>query len=224
MEHLATTANSSRDNSKNTAVAAGMAPPVVFLLVFACAALCFGLLGHAIDAGVTRPFDTAVDGYFHTHQSAPWHAFLTVVSFFAGPLWMTVLVCALALAFALRGAFWPSGFSFLLAGGGGELLVMALKLLFHRPRPYEVFSSLGYSFPSGHSFFSLTIYGLIAYMLARDAPPVRRRLIYGVAIAGVLLVGFSRVALTVHYPSDVLGGYTVALPWLWGCAQLKRFK
>jgi membrane-associated phospholipid phosphatase len=78
------------------------------------------------------------------------------------------------------------------------------------------------SFPSGHAFFSLTIYGMLAYLLSRDAPPRRRRQRWGATVVAILLVGFSRVFLGVHFPSDVVAGFLVALPWLWDCLALPQ--
>ena len=95
-----------------------------------------------------------------------------------------------------------------------------LKALFHRPRPEVVFDNLGYSFPSGHSFFALVVYGMLAYWLTRDMPINRRGTTWTVAILAIFLVGFSRVFLGEHYPSDVAAGFAVAVPWLWGCLAL----
>jgi undecaprenyl-diphosphatase len=145
---------------------------------------------------------------------------MTAISWMAGSWGMTLVVTAALLGFCRARRLWPEGVALLVAAAGGVGLMIALKALFHRPRPAEIFSHLGYSFPSGHSFFALTIYGMLAYRLSRYAPPRHRPLIWAVAAALVLLVGFSRVFLGVHYPSDVTAGFLVALPWLWGCLAL----
>ena len=106
----------------------------------------------------------------------------------------------------------------LVAIGGGELLIIGLKALFHRPRPSEVFAGLGYSFPSGHSFFAVTLYGMMAYWLTRATPA--RRWVWVPAVLLILAIGFSRIYLGVHYASDVLAGFCVGLPWLWACLAL----
>jgi uncharacterized membrane protein YkvA (DUF1232 family) len=61
---------------------------------------------------------------------------------------------------------------------------------------------------------------MVAYWLARDAPPRRQRWIWGIAIAGTLLMGFSRIYLGEHYPSDVAAAFAVGIPWVWGCLAL----
>ena len=85
-----------------------------------------------------------------------------------------------------------------------------IKGIFHIPRP-ELIEHLvkadDWSFPSGHSQGAMVLWGWLAYEL-KDR---RAYLLAGLIIAGV---GFSRVYLGVHYPSDVLGGYTIGLATL----------
>jgi undecaprenyl-diphosphatase len=99
---------------------------------------------------------------------------------------------------------------------GAELLSNLLKLAFHRVRP-QVFFGLApaenYSFPSGHAFVGTVFYGLLAVILAGFYTRRRREAI-AAALLTVLLVGFSRVYLGYHYPSDVIGGWTCAAGWL----------
>jgi undecaprenyl-diphosphatase len=74
------------------------------------------------------------------------------------------------------------------------------------------------SFPSGHAMLSAIVYLTIGALVARDQPSVRLKTsIIGVAIFLSLLVGVSRVYLGVHYPTDVLAGWTLGCAWacLW---------
>jgi undecaprenyl-diphosphatase len=189
--------------------------------LFALAALwAFVWIAHELSEPDTRRFDTSVITFFQTHQTPPFHALMTGVSWLAGPYFQPFVVAAAVLGFALARRFFPDGLSLLVAGLGGAGLIVLLKHLFHRPRPSEIFSNLGYSFPSGHSFFAVVVYGMLAYWLARDLPPRRKRLTWTFAVLGILLVGFSRVFLGQHFPSDVAAGFAVGVPWLWGCLAL----
>jgi undecaprenyl-diphosphatase len=180
----------------------------------------FILLAHEMAEGETRQFDVAVLQFLHAHRS-PWlFAAMYWVSWMGGPHAQPYVFGLCILGFALARRFWPDGLTVLLAGVGGTALIYVLKRLFHRPRPEVIFDSLGYSFPSGHSFFALVLYCTLAYWLAREAPPARRRWIWGAAIAATLLMGFSRMYLGEHYPSDVAAGFAVAVPWVWGCLAL----
>ncbi|WP_431676760.1 phosphatase PAP2 family protein [Kitasatospora sp. KL5] len=104
----------------------------------------------------------------------------------------------------------------------GQLLRTLLMHGIGRPRPpaagWAVPAS-GFSFPSGHTFTSATAFGLLAWALGRDLAirgygrTFRRRCTAALAALAVL-VGLSRVYLSVHWPLDVLGGWLLAAGWL----------
>jgi undecaprenyl-diphosphatase len=70
------------------------------------------------------------------------------------------------------------------------------------------------SFPSGHAMMSAVIYLTLGTLLAQLCPRWRERT-YVLTVAGVLavLIGLTRLYLGVHYPTDVLAGWTVGLAW-----------
>lgn len=79
------------------------------------------------------------------------------------------------------------------------------------------------SFPSGHTMISAVLYPTIAELLGRLVPKKRVRFyLMAVAILIALLVGFSRVYLGVHYPSDVLGGLSAGFAWALVCGIVAR--
>ncbi|MVM33704.1 phosphatase PAP2 family protein [Spirosoma sp. HMF4905] len=103
----------------------------------------------------------------------------------------------------------------LMAGVG--LFVQVGKRTFIRARPTEVayYTESGYSFPSGHSATAMTLYGLLGYWLVRGRRRIRNRWLVGLSAVGlILVVGFSRIYLGVHFLSDVLGGYLLGACWL----------
>jgi undecaprenyl-diphosphatase len=104
---------------------------------------------------------------------------------------------------------------------GGVVLSEGLKHLFARPRPdlvahlVEVQTA---SFPSGHAMLSAVTYLTLGALLARIQS--RRRLkayVISVAILLTLLTGASRVYLGVHWPTDVLAGWSAGAAWAMGC-------
>ena len=98
---------------------------------------------------------------------------------------------------------------------GAAVFTEIVKDLIERPRPLgEALASwLGYSFPSGHTLNSTVTYGLLAMVAWRSRLPVLARGVFvAIGVAIPILVGLSRVALGVHFPSDVLAG------WLAGVA------
>jgi undecaprenyl-diphosphatase len=104
---------------------------------------------------------------------------------------------------------------------GGYVLNQALKSNYSRVRP-EVVPHLAEvssaSFPSGHSMVSSLVYLTLGALLAQTAPR-RREKIYSMAAAALLtlLIGVSRVALGVHYPTDVLAGWSAGTAWALAC-------
>lgn len=105
--------------------------------------------------------------------------------------------------------------------GGAILLNFLLKLGFDRPRPDLVphlTEAYQTSFPSGHSMSSAATYLILGAMMAHVQP--RRSLkIYFLALAifVMVLVGFSRVYLGVHWPTDVLAGWAAGSIWALLC-------
>ena len=97
--------------------------------------------------------------------------------------------------------------------------VVFLKWAVHRPRPYlppdldALVEAAGYSFPSGHVTFSVAFFGALAYLLARywSRRGWRRQGLLGLLLLPVVLIGPARVSWGVHWPSDVVGGYILAL-------------
>ena len=100
---------------------------------------------------------------------------------------------------------------------GGVLLMMVLKRGFDRPRPTvvpQLMVETTASFPSGHAMMSAIIYLTLGTLVAQLCPRWRER-VYVMTVAGVLtvLVGLTRLYLGVHYPTDVLAGWSVGLAW-----------
>ncbi len=100
---------------------------------------------------------------------------------------------------------------------GGSALALLFKTWFHRSRP-EIVPHLTdistASFPSGHSMISSVAYLTLAALLARAAPDLATKIYFlAVAVVLIFLIGFSRLYLGVHYPSDVLAGWAAGSAW-----------
>jgi undecaprenyl-diphosphatase len=142
---------------------------------------------------------------------------------------MTVLgliVTAAALFLAICRAF--HAMLFLLAATlGGLAINVLLKESFGRERPnlvQHLSDVMTSSFPSGHSLMSSVVYLTIGTLLARLVErPVLKVYIISVALVLTFLVGVSRVFMGVHYPTDVLAGWTAGLTWAILCWLVARW-
>ena len=127
------------------------------------------------------------------------------------------LVTIMALGFLVLRKRYRQSLLVAAAVGGGAILSGILKSLFSRARPdvvprlAEVSSG---SFPSGHAMNSAIIYLTLAVLIARSYEDARTRsFIVGLATLATLTIGFSRLYLGVHWPTDVAAGWLVGLAW-----------
>lgn len=107
------------------------------------------------------------------------------------------------------------------AVGGGMLLTYFLKAGYDRPRPdlvpHGAFVSNA-SFPSGHAMMAAVVYLTLGVLLARSLPRQALRVyVIGVSAGIAILVGITRVYLGVHWPTDVLAGWTLGSAWALCC-------
>ncbi|MCA1587642.1 MAG: phosphatase PAP2 family protein [Chloroflexi bacterium] len=121
-------------------------------------------------------------------------------------------VAVVALLFGVAIGPWRHGLAGTLTILLASLANGGLKLLIARARPdllEPVIVEHGFSFPSGHSALGMVAYGVLAVLVGRSRLPARARVALIFAL-GVLvgLIGISRIWLGVHYPTDVLAGWT----------------
>ena len=94
-----------------------------------------------------------------------------------------------------------------------SLYVLISKNIFQRPRPdiLQLIDIDGFSFPSGHSTFSIAIYGYLIYLMSKDNNQWRKCIIITLLTLLIICIGLSRIYLGVHYFSDVLAGFISGL-------------
>ena len=190
---------------------------VLGLLATALALLLFAWIAIEVVRGEGAEFDVAVRNAVHAwaFPRLTW-----VMRGFSQVGEAPFLISAGLLVFWRLAASGRKRAAVLLVGTvlGSEALTQILKLVFHRPRP-EAFFGLPnpemYSFPSGHAITSCCFWGVLAAILAARSHslPVKAA-IWTMASVLAAMVGFSRVYLGVHYPTDVLAGYALAVVWV----------
>jgi undecaprenyl-diphosphatase len=146
----------------------------------------------------------------HEHATPLLDAVFRVSHELGTDLFLALFVVALMAVHRLRGERRET-LAWLGLGLSTLFLVEGLKLVVGRPRPQlwpRLVEATGYSFPSGHALGSAALYGFLAHVLARRWP--RHRLaLYAGGILTALYVGGGRLYLGVHWPSDVLAGWTL---------------
>lgn len=180
-------------------------------------------------------FDTALARQLHVHASVVGLWAFRAVAWLAGLPVLLALLVGVTVWLARRRE-WLRTAGWLAAMIGDAALNAALKASYQRVRPSAGWTNPfitepGWSFPSGHAMGAIVAYGMLAYLLVtheRTGSRGRRLGIVVVALAVVLMIGFSRIYLTVHYFSDVAGGYAAGAAWLAVCVtgveSARRFR
>ena len=191
----------------------------LFALAFLLVAIPFGFLVDQVKRhGTLVRLDTYAANHLH-HWVRGSHALVTglkVLTFLGTPVWFYLLTIPATIWVWRRGHPRLAVFLIVTTLGGG-LLDTAVKLAVNRPRPSlvdPVATAHGKSFPSGHAMSSTFTYGaLLLVFLPVIARRYRPAIIAGAALL-VVAICFSRLALGVHYITDVTGGVILGLAWL----------
>ncbi len=191
----------------------------LFGLAFLLVAIPFGLLLEQVKRnGPLLRLDTSAARHLHewVRHSDDLVRQLKILTFFGSPVWFYVIVIPAVFWVWRRGHVRLAVFLVVTTLGGG-LLDTIVKEAVGRPRPSlvdPVATAQGKSFPSGHAMSSTVVYGALLMVFL----PVIGRRYRPVALAGAILlvaaIGFTRLALGVHFISDVLGGFVLGLAWL----------
>lgn len=162
----------------------------------------------SLDHGVAN----ALNGFVSSH-----HAFevaLKAITTLGNTAVLCGIVGVIAVALIVRGRARLAAY-LVVTGVGALIMGPALKLFVGRLRPvveHTVALAPGNSFPSGHALGSIVCYGAITLIFL----PAVRRPAYLMTAFGILVaaIGFSRIALGVHFLSDVVGGWLLGAVWL----------
>lgn len=179
------------------------------------------LARRAMSAGPIAAYDTQLSALLRAFRTPE----LTRI------LWVFTVLGDTRVAFALTAlavgllAVWGrrrEALLVLVTVAGGTLLGAVMKRFFERARPEAAFALIrepsSFSLPSGHALYAMLFWGILAFVFVRLAPTtLRKAAIAVVAATAIVLTGLSRVYLGVHWPSDVLSSWLLALSWMSAC-------
>ena len=198
---------------------------LVSLAIAVFAMLLFSWIATEVREGDTARFDLSVRMWIHQFFSPRLTRGMVLISEFGAEILIIGFLAALIAFVILR---WRRAAAWLLVTMGGALVLdLSLKYGFHRARPSPFYGPLPhtYSFPSGHALFSFCFYGVLAGLINDRVRSLALRIVIWIAAALLILaIGFSRIYLGVHYPSDVIAGYLAAALWVSAMIFLDRLR
>jgi len=190
-----------------------------------CLTTLFGVLGVALGvlaiAVVSNSPLVVLDQQFEQYLFSirePWLLSLfSAITFFGDTLTVGVLTLFIAGVWFVRNhKQYANGL--LVAVLGSATCDFIMKAIVERARPSGGIPSItetSFSFPSGHATAAVALYGFLAYYLWKTLPTrIEKYLGVGTMLCIIVAIGFSRLYLGVHYPSDVAAGFLLGTCWL----------
>lgn len=190
--------------------------------------LTFIKIGRAVTGAETHSFDEAILLALRSAPDDPLGsegvtaAVMHISSLGSGAV--TGLIVLLTTLFFVLAGRWRYALLMLGCSLGTLAGMVLLKDFYERARPTivtHIDPPGGHSFPSGHSMISAALYMTLAVLIARSLERRRLRVyVVGMGALITLLIGFTRLYLGVHYPTDVLAGWTAGLLWALLCGLI----
>ena len=184
----------------------------IYGLVIFIATLVFIGVAVGVQTGYLDGFDDAVRYRVYSMRSDKLTAFWKFITHSGDRYVVILLGVILLLMKSLREKY---GVKFAIAALSSTALYQIMKYIFQRPRPdlaLRLIEQGGYSFPSGHSMNCLVSYGILIYLLLRYCENRKLAKILSVGLGLlIVLIGFSRVYVGVHFPTDIIGGWSLGI-------------
>lgn len=173
--------------------------------------LAVGCLALGTATATMTNLDASVSGVIHANVVQPVIAWsFSITELGSTDLVISFTILAVAVLASVR--HWHGALAVVLSVVCTQVVVDLTKTVVARPRPEAngaLADASGASFPSAHSATSMALYAMLAFIAARECKGAMRIAIAACGAAIVVAVGFTRVLLGAHYPTDVLAGWMV---------------
>lgn len=181
-------------------------------VLFGICLIIFIVVSFLVQFNLTDSFDLSIYNFIISFKNDFLTSFFKIVTLFGGEY--VILLITFSFFFLKNKKFFLSLFVDMI------LIVFFnyfLKLVFLRERPVDlmIINETGYSFPSGHSMIAVSFYGFIIFLIWRMNIKKIYKFLFSLFTGFLIfLIGISRIYLGVHFPSDVIGGYSISLCFL----------
>lgn len=183
------------------------------LIMFVCIIILLFLIEDVMDKDIMTFDETGysiVSKYLITDTLTP---IAKIITFFGSAYWLIGLSIFLLLIIKNK----KIGISISINLGLAALANFLLKQILQRPRPigHRIIDESGYSLPSGHSMVSMAFYGFLIYLVYKRIENKHlKSFLIALLLVLIINIGISRIYLGVHYTSDVIAGFLVAISYL----------
>lgn len=184
-------------------------------IIIGGALLCFAYVAYQVSSGRILSFDETITHWVYTHRTPLLNSIWIPITYLGN--WQTITLLGILLLL-YKGTRKNIGIPFTIISLSSTVLYKVVKTVFQRPRPdiaVRIIEQGGFSFPSGHSMNGIVCFGILIYLIRRYCR--NRKLADGLTAFLILLIaaiGFSRVYVGVHYPTDIIGGWSLGLAYL----------
>jgi undecaprenyl-diphosphatase len=206
------------NNQKLEGTAGSLSLRVLFVAgIFLLALFLFGLIADEMVLENENHLDQMAFGALRRITNPTMTSLMVAITFFGSSYFLFPAYIILILYFLLLKKNSRLSWNIASIAISGTIILFSLKAIFHRHRPLDplVHNVNGFSFPSGHSFSSFTLFGLLIYILWKSSMhPLLRWSLTVLFFLFACAIAFSRVYLHVHYASDVIAGFCLCLVWL----------
>ncbi|MGE7904141.1 phosphatase PAP2 family protein [Peribacillus sp. NPDC094092] len=193
-------------------------------MVFICL-LVFFFLMQEVQIGKPLAFDTYIAKLFSVGENTFSFTFFKSITYLGKSKFIGFgsLLCVLYL-WIIKKDYWTMAI-FSIGMGGGDVLNGWIKNHIKRVRPENhLVETAGFSFPSGHAMVGLIFFSMVAYIIMKEMKGNYLKWAVGIGfVCLVLLIGVSRIAMKVHFPTDILAGFALGAAYILTLFKLYKF-
>jgi undecaprenyl-diphosphatase len=205
-------------------------PLKVFLvsILFIVSLFIFALIADEVVLENEKVFDGKIFAFFSSFSTPGFIQAMKVFTFFGSSQFLFPAYIVLVAYFFFRKKF-RYGIDIAIIGLSSTALMFSLKQIFHRQRPdLPIINGITtYSFPSGHTLSAFIFCSILIFIIRHGKwKPLYKWLISILLLLIAITIGVSRIALKVHYPTDVIASFCLGIVWvilsLWLLQRINR--